>query len=433
MGFWSSVGSFISSAASTVSRVASSAWETAKEYAGKAVGWMAEKAENFVDGVKNAWNAVKPYVDTIRTVLQNAAKTVPIPWLSAALTMLDKGLGALTAFENSPIAKKIDEAIKWAIKLAQRWQKSKQEQKKENEQESDRLSAEELELAKRHQENLRFAEREVVPDAQRHQLELASAINDFEIAKSDLSNAIDAAPTDFEHYLRLRATQKLLNMADKKFRAAESVDDLSADDLFLVRIASDLIKAKPELSQEAAVRLDRLLTERYGRKLTPFVFEELIASWAKRAEALGGQWDVANRNLAKDGMLLKRLVLAKEIQHELSPEEAEELKKLETEVPVKKQALDDLATCQRDIERYVGAAEGFLQLLEKSPEQIEQEDRGYLIEEGAHVGKLLIECAEHNKPFRELNPDDQSLVTDYANIFKKESRERMKTVLEMAA
>jgi hypothetical protein len=69
-------------------------------------------------------------------------------------------------------------------------------------------------------------------------------------------------------------------------------------------------------------------------------------------------------------MLLKRLSLAKNIQGELSAEEAAELTKLETEVPAQKQALDDLATRQRDIDRYVGAAEGFLQLLEKTPEQI---------------------------------------------------------------
>lgn len=428
---WSSVENFVSPTISSVGRVVSAAWKKAKDVVGKAVGWMAEKAEVFVDGVKNAWQTIKPYVDHIHASLRVAAKAVPIPWLSTALTMLGNALGALVAFENSPIAKKVDAAIKWAIELARRWQKNKQEREQQSEQESDSLTPEDLEIAKRHQETFRFAEREVVPEAQRHQLELASAINDFEIAKTDLANAIDASPSDFEHYLRLRATQKLLNMADKKFRAAKSVDDLSADDLFLVRIASDLIKAKPELTKEAALRLDRLLVERYGKKLTPFVFEELIASWAKRAEALEKQWDAANRNYAKDSMLFKRLSLAKEVQGELSTEESAELAKLETEVPAQKLALDELAMRQRDIERYVGAAEGFLQLLEKTPEQIEAEDRGYLIDEGAHVAKLLIDCAEHDKPFSALDPEDKSLINDYANIFKKESKERMKAVLEV--
>ena len=433
MGFWSSVGDFCSSAvssvASSVSRAASAVWETTKEIASKAVGWMAEKAESFVDNVKEVWRTVKPYIEQTRTALQTAAKVVGIPWLSSALTMLDKGLGALIAFENSPIAKKVDAAIKWAIELAQRWQKTKPGQ--QTEQEDGLLSADELGLAKQHQENLRFAEREVVSEDQRHQLELASAINDFEIAKKDLADTIDAAPTDFEHYLRLRATQKLLNMADKKFRVAKNVDDLSADDLFLVRIASDLIKAKPELSKEAAARLDRLLTERYGKKLTPFVFEELIASWAKRADVLEEQWKASNRNYAKDSMLLKRLGHAKDIQIELSAEESVELSRLETEVPVQKQALDELDTQQRDIKRYVGAAEGFLQLLEKTPEQIEEEDRSYLLEDGAHIGRLLIDCAENNKKFKDLAEEDQSLVTGYANIFQRESENRMKEILEV--
>lgn len=429
MGFWSSVGSFVSSAVSSVGDAVSSTWSAAKEVAGKAVGWMAEKAEGFVGAVKQTWQAVKPFVEQIRTGLRAAAKAVPIPWLSAALTILDKGLGALTAFENSPIAKKIDAAIKWAVELAQRWQNAK----KESAEGADRLSEEELDLAKRHQENLRFAEREVIPDEQRHELELAAAINDFEIAKSDLANAIDAAPTDFEHYLRLRATQKLLNMADKKFRSARSVDDLSADDLFLVRIASDLIKSNPELSRESAARLDRLLINRYGKALTPFVFEELIASWAKQAETLEGQWEMANRDYAKNSMLLKRLNLAKNIQEELSADEATELVRLEGEVPLQKQALDSLQMKQRDIERYVGAAEGFLQLLEKTPEQIEQEDRGYLIDEGADVGNILINCAENDRPFAQLSPQEQSLITDYANIFQKESKVRMSQLLEMAA
>lgn len=263
-------------------------------------------------------------------------------------------------------------------------------------------------------------------------MELASAINDYEIARADLANAIDSSPENFEHYLRLRATQKLLNMADKKFRSAQSVDELSADDLFLVRIASDLIKASPELGNEAAARLDRVLTEKYGKKLTPFVFEEMIASWGGRAKELGVQWQEANRIHAKEKLLLKSLLLARDIQNELSVEEASQLENLQKEVPVGQQQLDALATKQRDIERYVGAAEGFLQLLEKTEEEIEREDRSYLLEDGVVVGKLLIDCAQNDRSFDMLSQDQQSLLTDYANVFGREAQSRMEIVLEMA-
>ncbi|NPT37861.1 hypothetical protein [Paraburkholderia xenovorans] len=429
MGFWSRVGSFIGEAASTVKRAANAAWETAKDVASRAVGWMAEEAEKFVEDVKHTWQIVKPYVEHIRAGLRTAAAlTTEIPFLSAALLALDKGLGALTAFENSPIAKKVNEAIAWAIKLAQRWKKSTQ-----GEQESERLSEEELRTAKRHQDDLRAAEREVDSEPLRHQMELASVINDFEIARTDLANAIDAAPANFEHYLRLRATQKLLGMADRTLRAAQTIDDISVDDIFLVRIASDLIKSNPELGKEAALRLDSLLQQRYGKKLTPFVFEELIASWAMRAEQLGKRWDEANRSFSKDKILLKRLTIARDIQDELSEEETLELANLEKNVPLLKQQLDDVARQQRDIERYTGAAEGFLQLLEKTPEQIEQEDREYLIEDGALVGKILIDCAQNNVPFNELDSEQQALVNDYANIFKRESQARTELLLKAAA
>ena len=292
MGWFSSacswVGNAVNSVASTVSRGVSAAYSAAKDMAGQAVGWLAEKAEKFVDGVKKAWETVKPYVEQVRSTLKfaaGAAATAGFPYLSVALLALNKGLGALTAFENSPIAQKFQEAIKWAIKLAKRWQEYKKENIKEKEnkqeneqQERENLNEDELEQARQHQENLRSAERGVVSQELRHQLELAAVFNDFEIARADLEETIKNAPADFEHYLRLRATQKLLAMSEKKLRAAKTVDDISADDIFLVRIASDLIKASPELSNNAALRLDRVLTKIHGKKLLPFVFEELIAS-----------------------------------------------------------------------------------------------------------------------------------------------------------
>ena len=433
MGWFSSACSWVGSA---VSRGVSAAYNTAKETAGRAVGWLAEKAGNFVDGVKRSWETVKPYVSQIRVALKAAAAaTAGFPWLSGALLALDNALGALTAFEKSPIAKKVQQAIEWAIKLAQRWQRDKKEKGRTQEEQQERecLSEEELDQAKRHQENLRFAEREVVSPEQRHQLELAAVFNDFEIANADLDNTIKSAPEDFEHYLRLRATQKLLVMAEKKFRTAKTIDDISADDIFLVRIASDLIKANPELSNNAALRLDRILTEIHGKKLLPFVFEELIASWAKRADVLAKQWEQDNKVLSKDTTLYKYLLGAKEIQSELSDGEMQQLATLEATLPKQKEVLINLATRQRDMERYVGAAEGLLQVLEKTPEQIEAEDRTYLLEEGTHIGKLLINCAQTDTLFSQLDKEDQSLLTDYSNIFKNESKARMKGLLEVTA
>ena len=83
MGWFSSacswVGNAVSSVASAVSRGVSAVYNTAKNMAGKAVEWMAEKAENFVDGVKKTWETIKPYVTQIRVALKAAAAATAYP------------------------------------------------------------------------------------------------------------------------------------------------------------------------------------------------------------------------------------------------------------------------------------------------------------------------------------------------------------------
>ena len=68
------LGSFLGRVASSISSAVSSAWSSAKEIAGKAVSWMADKAESFVGKVKDIWEKVKPIVkNVIRPALQKAA------------------------------------------------------------------------------------------------------------------------------------------------------------------------------------------------------------------------------------------------------------------------------------------------------------------------------------------------------------------------
>ena len=122
MGFWSSVGSAISSAArsvgSAVSSASSKVWDTAKSAARKAVDWMADEAENFVGKVKDVWATVKPHVVKFAPIVADAIKLIPHPWAQAAAVAIEKGLQALLALENSPILKKIEKAIIWASKVA---------------------------------------------------------------------------------------------------------------------------------------------------------------------------------------------------------------------------------------------------------------------------------------------------------------------------
>lgn len=428
MGFFSRIGSFVSRATSAVFSAVKKTYETAKQVVGKAVEFLATKAESLVETVKNTWARMKPYVEKFRDYVKLAANYVPIPWMRAALMAVDKGLDALFAFENSPIAKKVEAAIQWAIKLAKRLQ-SLLEEKLDAEEDESILSEAELRAAKEHQVNIHSADEQLQSSGLAHEIALLTAVNDFEIAKADITKTIKEGPSNFEHYLRLRATQKLLKMADKTFRTATEITQINADDIFLVRVASDLIKADPELSEAAADRLDSILQARYNKKLTPFVFEEMIASWASSAEAEDQRWDVLNKTLIKDKMLQKNLLVSKSIQGELSADEEATLKQLHMDIPTKQAELEQIQTKKLDIDRYVGAAEGFMQLLEKEHEEIINEGNEFLIDDSPAIGGLLMRCAEQHIPFNELSEEDQDMIRDYSNIFKKDSRERMKSIL----
>ncbi|HGY5997726.1 TPA: hypothetical protein ACNV5A_004373, partial [Aeromonas hydrophila] len=292
MGFFS----FCRSVGSAISRGASALYNKAKEVAGEAIGWMAEKAEGFVQSTKAAWQVVKPYVQKAQEFIRAAAAVAPLPWLKSALLALDRGITALFAFENSPIAKKIDSAIKWATELAKRWQASRQKAQSAQQHSADQedeLTDEELAIAQKHQATFRSIEIELDDAQARETCELAASINDFKIAKTLLAKALEGDPADFEHYLRLRATQKLLKMADTTFQNAKTIDDIGTDVLFLVRTASNLVKVNPELSMAAAKKLDVVLKEQYGTTLAPFVFEEMVGSWGAMAKDLNTQWTEA--------------------------------------------------------------------------------------------------------------------------------------------
>lgn len=371
-------------------------------------------------------------MELFRSYVQQAAAFAPVPWLKVALVALDRGIGALFAFENSPVAKKIEEAIQWAIKLSKKIH-AQREQEMAAEQEESVLDEADLHVAKEHQATMRAAEGDVKSSGLSHEIALLMALNDYEIAKAGIAKVIQEAPADFEHYLRLRATQKLLKIADKTFRTATEITQISADDIFLVRIASDLIKEDPELSEIAAVRLDGILQSRHGKKLTPFVFEEMIASWASSAEAEDQRWETLNKTLIKDKILQRSLTVSKKIQGELSAEDETALETVTQELLDKQQQLNEIETKKIDIDRYVGAAEGFLQLLEKEEADLIAEGNEFLISDSPVIGAVLMRCAEEHIPFSELSDDEQELIRDYSNIFKADAHKRMSTILAVTA
>lgn len=430
MGFFSSIGNFISSAvnavgsavssvASGISSVASKAWEKTKEVAAKAVNWMAEKAETFVGNIKKVWQSVRPFIDShIRPLVKAAAAVAPWPWLKGALLVLDKGLAYVSAFDRSPLAKRIDEGIRWAINAAKNlketWLKKPEEVEKANERKQVFQEA----MAQ-------------MPTEEAKAVQLAAMINDFVLVQTAINNTFEKNEIkDFEHYLRLRATQKLLKYAEQTLNNATDIEEITEDDIFLLKAGAGLLAANPELSDLDAIRLDDIIRNRHKKKLIPFVFEEMVMAWGKNLSDLESQLKAETAILSKNNVLLRRLEMAKKIS-EISTEEESALNQMKEETFAIKGKVDKLILQTREKSNYIYAAEGFLQTLEKSQEELAAEGRDYLAEEGGQVGMVIIDCAQHGRKWETLSEEEQMLIIDYANIFKNESELRTKKLIEV--
>ncbi|TXH88985.1 MAG: hypothetical protein E6Q71_04235 [Pseudomonas sp.] len=423
MGLFDSIGSFISRTVSTVVDVGASIISKARDVAGKALTWMAEKAEGFVGTVKEVWERAKPFIENvIRPGLQLAAKwtatNLPtFPWVSTALTAFDKALGALVAWDQSDLAKKVETAIQWAISKAKTlrdiW-----------------MGPEEMAEAEQHESSLREARSKVRGEAAQG-IDLALLISQYAQLATGIKDVLENnAISDFQHYLRLRAAQKLLNDTEQRLIEAQDINAIDRDDLFLTEMAAELLKAQPQISDAQTQQLDQIILQRFGKKLIPFVFEELIISWGINLGALEKEWKKLNDNLAKKKVELRRLETSQRLA-ELPAEEVEQLNKLKTEVPKLTAKMEQKRKLAHEMRNYVFAAEGFLQMLEKEPEEFVGKE--YMLEDSETVGMLIIDCAQHGKRWEALSEDEQALIIDFANIFEEDSRARTAQVVEITA
>lgn len=425
MGFWSSVGSFCSSVASTVSSaargiasVASKAWDTAKNVASSTVGWLADKAENFVGTVKEIWKTAKPWVEKLAPYISKGIALLPFPWAKGVAAAVEKGIQALLALENSPILKKIEEAIMWASNAAKHFREQV-------------LTEDEIEEAEQRQRDFQEAMKAMKTEEQRQSIRFAAVINDYILVQTRIQEILAQDEVkDFEHYLRLRATQKLLKSAEKTLTTAQNLNEITADDSFLLNVGSNLLAKKPILSDADAERLDKIIKRRFsGKSLIPFIFEELIRAWETKYQNMEAKWEKLN----KDTAILKREMKKLEVKLKIEPltqEEEIQLTDFKNELTIVHNNLKCQGEENRAMQNYVHAAEGFLQVLEKSAEEFEEEGRDYIVDDVATVGRLLIECAQHGKPWDELTEDEQMLITDYANIFAEDSKKRNQDLIE---
>ncbi|EOC3062088.1 hypothetical protein ACOZ06_001258 [Cronobacter muytjensii] len=423
MGFWSSVGNFCSSVASAVTSTASRVWNGIKETAAKTVSWMAEKAETFVGSVKSVWEKVKPFIsNVIRPIVQNAAKLAEkmlpqFPWVGGALKALDKALGLLVEWDKSDLAKRIGKAIEWAINKAKQLKDLF-------------LTPEEMDEASEHEQALREARNQMRGEAA-SAVDLASLITLYAQLSTRIKDVLDNIQiNDFEHYLRLRASQKLLKETEQNLTRAQDIDTITDDDLFLIETGNELLKPNPQLSDDATQRLDRVVMVRFGKRLIPFVFEEMIMAWGYSLQDMENKWKSLNDGLSKEQVLLRRLQIGQRLG-DLQEHEVSMLNELEARLPVQQAEMEAKRKRTNEMRNYVFAAEGFLQMLEKEPEEFA--DQEYLMEDSSTVGMIIIECAQFGKRWEELNTEQQSLIIDFANIFEKASRARASKLVEVAA
>ena len=423
MGFLSSVGSFCRSVASAVTSTASRVWSGIKETAAKTVSWMAEKAEIFVGSVKSVWEKVKPFIsNVIRPIVQNAAKLAEkmlpqFPWVGGALKALDKALGLLVEWDKSDLAKRIGKAIEWAINKAKQLKDLF-------------LTQEELDEASEHEQALREARNQMRGEAA-SAVDLASLITLYAQLSTRIKDVLDNIQiNNFEHYLRLRASQKLLKETEQNLTRAQDIDTITDDDLFLIETGNELLKLNPQLSDDATQRLDRVVMARFGKKLIPFVFEEMIMAWGYSLLDMENEWKSLNDGLSKEQVLLRRLQIGQRLG-DLQEDEIPILNELEARLLVQQAEMEAKRKRTNEMRNYVFAAEGFLQMLEKEPEEFA--DQEYLMEDSSTVGMIIIECAQFGKRWEELNTEQQSLIIDFANIFEKASRARASKLVEVAA
>ena len=417
MGWFSEACSLVGSVASTVwdgvKSVASTVWDGVKKVASEALDFMSERAETFINNVATVWEKIKPL---IRPALQAFREWAPWPWLKAVATGLEKALDWVEKFENSELAKKLKQAFEWVAKTA-KFIKEKF------------LTKEEVQEAQDREEVFRQAKTNMPAD-ERKSVELAELINKFMIVQSLIQQTFkDDKIQDFDHYLRLRATQKLLAMSEKTLEESQNIENVGDDEIFLISISADLMQENPTISNEDIHKLNNLVYKKFHKELIPFVFEEMIIAWSRDLTDCKRKWEVGNKALAKDDVRLKTLINTAKLSS-ITHEEEAELNKLKESVASLRQAQDNLSKSNRAMENYVYAAEGLLEVLEGNAFL---DDKEYLIEQVGVVGKIIIDCAQNGKKWEVLTDDEQELIIDFANIFKKQSLERASQLVEVAA
>lgn len=413
MSWFSRAASFCSGVVSRVKETVSSAMGWAREKATQAMDYVADRGEQFIDSVKSTYQAVKPFLKKARPWIDRIGDIagVPFPWLKPAISVIGVAVDGLLALENSPVAHALEKALRGVIKIA-KFTKGRY------------LSEEEVVQAKQNKKALKRADELHLTSEQQDAINLSILLNNYSIIKKELRDLLEEGVTDFQQYLRLRAVQKLLDMAESKLTQTTTLSDITKDDIFLINIGEQLLNSE-EMTERDALRLDDIIRQRVGKKLIPFVFEELMLVWVDKQVKLEADWNACRKEVSQLNAVRTRLESSKKIQA-LGADDQKIYDETMAKLGGQRFKLERLERENRSMENYVYAAEAFMQLLEKDEKELIAEDKEYLIEDSPEIANIIMKVATHNIEWETLSEEERDLITDFAAIFKLEGRQRAK-------
>jgi hypothetical protein len=280
----------------------------------------------------------------------------------------------------------------------------------------------EAEMAEAEERKRQFAQAaDSLNDEQRRAVLFGQIVNELLMVRAKLQKLIDSQEmVNFDHYLRLRATQKLLVNVNQRLNSVRELDYITADDLFLLEVAQELLAQTPILTDLQLQRLNRLVSERFDKELAPFVFEELVRGWALALNSDEAMYVEKRALLSLDEAVLQILEHNLNMGILLSSEEKNQLKELKNRLPDQQIAADDLFKSIQHRNHFIDSAEGLLQALENKVGDIEM---NLMIPQ---VGEIIIACMEKGRKWEQLSEEEQCLITDFANIFRQARVERGK-------
>lgn len=410
MGFFSWLGGCVSSAASfvssAISTVASGVGRVVTKVvgvAGKVLSTVASVGGKVIKAVKAVWPVVKPWVAKFSVLLNG------IPYVGPFLA---KAAQVLLALNKSPILKKVGEIAESVLPKA-----------KALGQVLTKVS--DIRKAREEQKYLEAAEVEMQNDEQRSALRLTEFINKFMIVNSTIAKMIEEDKvTNLEDYLRIRADARILEKMKDKLHNIKSIDEISADDMFVLDF-TDNITHEIDVSEEEADRFSDLIEKMFGKSVLAIVFDEMIKQWAGDLGV-----DLANKEKAWETFNKTKTTIERcerlEEAGDATAEDLAEMKTLKQKIPGLEKKYLDLVKAIEHRQDYIDAAEGMLRVYEgdESLSEVVGEDIDVIKDNVEDVGLLVIDCMNRGKQWEELDEEEKGLIRDFSNIFRKSAQKR---------